>query len=643
MIDHRSLVSQLTQLPIRQPQVQWIHGSQQLSYSEAIIYWKNRLNFLEGQIQVIPTSWRGYESYASLQPLLEFIWSIASTEAPELIEEYRPYLQSVIPHLAGQEEGFRRYMPADAVILAITRRISRESHHSALLIDALARFILMAQRTCLSLQPALTFVLLGFECWDRPSIRVLCRLSQLSLSTDNVGWIALLNQKFQKEPDSQANLFDRLERSRANFLATVEESIEIQHDYCGESTLFSLPPFLSEQERPISHDIVAEALSEQNYERVYFLCLLALKRETVKEEISRIWHFVALADANVKFYRESMQALDQALDFTSAPVSRARLRYLQGLLSTKRFYDLRIARDYYQQCEDELAFADMQDPAVRLEKAWLQNGRALMYTLEAKQAVSEQREALLQKSFQLEIQAYTLVGKERGIVFAYLRYNLLANITFLLEISQRFEMAVSFWKRAFESNLAVGNPGFELAFQARLGLLMSKAGHYEDAEDILKQAFSKAIQLTDLYYQERIGYSLAYLYLQSGDTVQAAALFMEGFRLSTDMRLWENCLEQLTGALHCAAQCCNLTLFSELTTYFAELPVDPRHEISAKLQAFILSQKCPSRTDLEKGGISLKPPSPKLPSYIPEIDLEGKPERDLNRLLVSNDPSVTKH
>ena len=33
---------------------------------------------------------------------------------------------------------------------------------------------------------------------------------------------------------------------------------------------------------------------------------------------------------------------------------------------------------------------------------------------------------------------------------------------------------------------------------------------------------------------------------------------------------------------------------------------------------------------------SLRPPSPKLPSYIPSIDLEGAPSTDLNRYLVAD-------
>lgn len=636
MIDHCLPGSQPAQLSMPGSQVWWIHGAEPSSTPEAAC-WGDLISSLKGQVQVIATSWTGYESYASLRPLLEFIWSIASVEAPELIEQYSLYLESVIPHLTGQKSGkFRRHMPADAVVLAITRRISRESHHSALLIDALARFMLTAQRNCPSLQPGLTFLLQGFEYWDRPSIRILCRLSQLSLSTDYINWVGVLNQKFQSELASQSDLFSRLERTRANFFATVEESIPIHHDYAGEVASFSLPPLQLEQASAMLPDMVAEALTEQNYERVYFLCASALTHDLTAEEVARIWHLIALADANVKFYQESMLALDKALDFTASPATRARIRYLQGLLSTKRFYDLRIAADYYQRCEDELAVADMQDAAVRLEKAWLQNGRALMYTLEAKQATPDQREQLLQKSFQLEIQAYTLIGKERGIAFAYLRYNLLANITFLLEISQRFEAAISFWERAFESNLTVGNPGFELAFQARLGLLMSKAGRYEEAENIIKQVYAKAIQLADPYYQERIGYSLAYLHLQSGDPVQAVDLFLDGFRLSADLRFWGNCVEQLTGAFHCAAQLCNPQLFNQITALLAELPSELEHEISAKLRACAPLQQCPGKADLEKEGICLKPPSPKLPSYIPEIDLEGKPERDLNRLLVSN-------
>lgn len=634
---------QLRSLAEWQPPIQlsaplWIYGlspTGQQVLGQAV---QQMLESPGGQVLVIPAAWTGYQSYASLSGLIEAFWPIVTQEAPELVEHFRPRVAEVLPHVFGRaEEPRSRRSPADAIVFSVIRRISRESHHSALVVDALARFLLAAKRACPSLRQPLTLVVPGLEYWDRPSVRVLYRLHCLSTPADQLHWIALLGSQPRIEQGIDPPLPARLARARARFLKTVQAGGGARQFYLQETAPFALPPPPPEGWGEASIKAVAEALTDQNYERVYLLCQTLLEQGTEPEDLSHTWRLIALADANVTAYEDSVEALERAFHLSSTPTFRAHLRYLQGLLTTKRFYDLNIAEDFYLQGEAELAGCDQDESDVKLEKAWLLNGRALVRSLQAKEVQGEQRETLLRESFRMETQAYKLVAKGRGPAFSYLRYNLLANITFLLEISQQFDEAVDFWRRAFEPHMAIGNPGFELAFNGRLGLLQSRGGHLEEAVQLLGEAYRKAEELADPYYQERLGYCLAYAWYRAGRLDEASALFCEGLRLAAEQRLWRNFAEQLAGAIYCAARLQDEEAFKSLLQLGAQLSA---HPLCAPCKALLERTRtpCPSPEELQHAGIRLPAPSPKLPAYIADIDLEGLPEHDLNRLLTDAEP-----
>ncbi|MHB8464126.1 MAG: tetratricopeptide repeat protein [Acidimicrobiales bacterium] len=580
-----------------------------------------------------------FHTFEGIARLLKLLSPIVEHEAPGLLRDFGDVLGRFMPNLEHASAG-RNVRQAETVIFAITRRISRESHHSAIEIHRLARYILEAHRRCPSLRSGLTVVIPDVERWDRPSLRCLHRVARLALPEDRVTVVALRAEwrghaKVGTQDDALAVL-SRLESARASFFRRLKEHADFRYV---EVTLPRSDTRTEEVDvhgRRRFHDLLLEvgmALTYQNYERVHVLCARLLTRAMNAEERAEAHRLIAIADAQLGAFTDASSQLEVAIGLTREATYAAHLHYLLGLVATKRFYDLDAAGGHYQRGLAVLATHDPDEPQARVERAWLLNGVALVATMRAKEAsgVDEQRD-LLRRSTALEMEAYELVRGESSPAASYLRHNLLANITFLLEIGDRFETAVEFWRRAFEQYLAADSPGFELAFQSRLGFLLLKAGRSAEAIDAWEAAVQRCRDLGDPFYRERICLALGQAALERGLCGRAADAFIEGQAVAASVRDADAFWQHSLGLMHTAAASGDVPLFeaalaatSALASVRSITSAIREHAVSGDLHAALADTHA-----------DLIAPATKMSAYVPDVDLEGAPAKDLNRYLVAS-------
>jgi tetratricopeptide (TPR) repeat protein len=491
--------------------------------------------------------------------------------------------------------------PSGSIVFAVIRRISRESHHSALLIDRLARLILAAMDSApLRDEP---LVLHGFDLWDRPSLRTLCRVQALRRH-ERFPVVCVLGA-LPAPTSGSDSLATRLVNTRASFFRVVEERLHPTRE--GWAGTWSWNGRLERPARGRGAFELANELSYQNYERVYALAsgLLAQEQASADERQTDLWRLVAIADTNVGWIDLALVTLDHAQSLATVPTAPPFLEYLKGLVYAKRLYDLERAEHHFR-VGLSLLTAIPQSPERRLEQAWLNNGLALTRSLKAK-GERQRRDALIREAFDLEMSAYRLVATQRGPAFSYLRHNLLANITFLFEITGQYEAAIRSWRRSFERYLAAEDPAFDVAYFYRLGLLRLHAGQVEEGLEGLGRALERTRELSDVFYEDRVTYALGWGLLRAGRPEEARRAFEEGAHLAERLGLPDAEDQHLIGMAATASD------------------ANGRGGLVA------------GETGDQLAASAVARPSPKLPAYIPGVDLEGTPAIDINRYLVTND------
>lgn len=605
----------------------------------------------------------GFASFAAARMLLARLVPIARREAPELLSEISPEFAWLLADLPGDDgpgpsengsggdqltaRGMSQRV-AETIVFAVTRRISRESHHSAIQIDGLADLVLRMRSRCPCLRQGLIMRISRLDRWDRPSLRFLHRLTLLASPDDHITIVASLGQ-LPAAVEPPRDLQDWVTRARWRFLERL-----------ADGNGFRLPPTVGQaaagqaaagQERPgwalpevdgSTRDLLLEigaALGYQNYERAYLLAERMLGQAADPEDEAQAHRLVAVAHAQMGEVPAAEAELQIALKLSADPPYRAHLEYLSGLLATKRHYDMDEATKRYQRGEHILEELGQDTPTARIERAWLLNGQALVLALKARGLPpGEERDALLRHSAKLEMDAYALVKGADGPAAAYLRHNLLANITFLLEISKRFDQAVEFWKRAFERFLAADSRTFTVAFDGRLGLLLCKAGSTQEGIEALERARVSCHAVRDPFYEERMCLALGYAAFQAGQYDRALAAFADGAGLAVRLRDRQAHAEHVAGVLWSLAELDDRAGFLSVIeeTRAADHLAGP---LAAVAEAVSATESLPDA--LRLADVSLRMPSPKMPSYIPAVDLEGTPARDLNRYLVDDRSPAT--
>jgi tetratricopeptide (TPR) repeat protein len=575
----------------------------------------------------------GFPSFGGIAALIETLEPALTQARPDLLSHLRDLVALDQKH-SGEPggKGDVSSRVAQSIVFAITRRISRESHHSAAQIDGIAKSLLTMARTCFR-QP-LSLVVEDVQNWDRPSLRCLSRAVQLSGPDDRMLFITLgaLPAGDPEELAPDADLKTRVAWARKKFLSSLQNSGSCEIAYLGPSAR-ALPDWRLPESPASGVDLLVEvglALSYQNYERVYLLCDAFLRHGDDHQGVAESHRLAGVAHAQLQDYAAAAAAFSRARELSTRPEFQAHLEYLLGLLATKRQYDLKRALGHYDQ---GLAILDAHatgSDQEKVERAWLWNGRALVLSLQAKGSPTEAA-GLNGEGLALELKAFQLVRELKGPAASYLRHNLLANITFLLEIRKEYAEAVTFWHRAFERYLATDHPGFLVAYDARLGLLLSKAGKPAEAAETLERARATCRRLGDPFYEERVCLALGFVYFTAGRYEDALTTFADGARLAAEIRqpIWYR--EEMAALLHCLARLNDPATFQAAVQLLQE---QDRAAPDLPPLGAILAGGDPAAS-LAEAGISMPFPSPKMPAYLPNIDLEGTPARDLNRYLVS--------
>ena len=531
---------------------------------------------------------------------------------------------------------------AQSVLYGVTRRLSRESHVSAILIDNLARLVHAAVGAAPGRPAALVLDIPDLDRYDRPSIRVLYRI--LRLADDAPAWRIVTTCRFAATvteptdavvPARTARTMDeelhrRLWDARAQFMARLAARPQVDHANAAPTG----PPVLDE---PAVDDwetvlrAIGEALSYQNFERVYLLVSAALRGPHGGDDRKRaeLLRLTGVCEAQQDRGEAAEIAFGRALAIPGLdPAHRGHLHYLRGLLHTKRLYQLDIAEEHYRRGLVELAEVPADDPAAAIERAWLNNGLAFVATLRARafdEDHGDEAEVQFNRAFSLATDAFRLVAKLPGEHANYLRFNLAANLTFLLEIQGRMDAAVDFWRKAFERFLQAGLSDFEVAYHLRLGGLLHRFGEPQQAIAALLRAREAAAATGDRFYTERLLSSLGYHQLAAGEHDGARRAYTEGVLIAHELRD-ERAYRNHSRGLYWALRAGGLDESAERWRQRAGLPAE-------LVGADVV--RC-----FDDPALGPERPSPKLPPYIASVDLESAPRLDLNRALVAERPLV---
>lgn len=556
----------------------------------------------------IPTA---LESFSSLHAVLEALLQACPEARDELLAPHHPYIRKTTPLLINeQHESASRFFNAGTVGSAIVRRISRESIYLSDAIDRMAQLLLELHMRVGASSRNVHLVIQHAEHMDRPSLRTLYRAFQLSEMPLHWTW------RFTATPlasPSGSAMLRRFEVARRKIFTYLAERMQ------PTIRLDSLPSLLEHRPVWVQGDVhsVAQELVHQNYDLAYLRAHAALEILSDPDERAHVHRMIAIVDANVGEIDAALESIHVAYQQAHSAFLLAHIKYMTGLIITKRKYNMDEAERAYRDGLSHLDQADALQAETQLERAWLMNGLALVSALRAKSGPEHERERILEAIFVQEAEAYKSVLYNTDAASLYLQLNLLANMTLLLEIKENYAQAARFWSRVFDRFRGLESQearAFEISFQYRLGMLYHKAGQHQDALACLASAVELSNEHEERFTFERLLYALGYVALRSGQQQQAQEAFERGVLLAWGLRDLQAVRLHATGlaeSQRAAGDARGAAAWQDLV------------------------EELDDGTGTAVRADSLPTPSPKFPSYVPLIDLEATPLVDLNRYLVS--------
>jgi hypothetical protein len=233
---------------------------------------------------------------------------------------------------------------------------------------------------------------------------------------------------------------------------------------------------------------ISAALVIQNYDAC-FLWGEGFLQSGNDAEVAEGLRLTALAAVNIGNPEAALRALRLAEQLTVQPGRRAHLSYLQGLIEAKRIYDLSSSTLHYERGLSYLSTDSGGGEDLPLERAWLYNGLALNEAiLWRRDPLAMERHA---KAFALEREAFSLVFAGDDPARTYLRFNLLANSAFLLEMQGKFDLAIEVFRKAFDLGSDASSAQRERWLNImgyRIGMLHYRAGRLDEAYNLISVA-----------------------------------------------------------------------------------------------------------------------------------------------------------
>ncbi|MFD2370642.1 hypothetical protein ACFSO0_11955 [Brevibacillus sp. GCM10020057] len=605
---------------ISQFQVVWISGAEP-------VY--EQISDMDGYVTLtIPVEDRSFQPYIIACQIIEGILEHYRPSNSDLENSVKISLEDLM------SEWQKTDLSSDSVIYSIIRRISRESSSTAKLIDRLVEQLCkLIQLTHKEINKTLLVVIEQAEWIDRPSLRILNRLCK-SLFPNQLRMIWNFTDAIPSTSSAERydDMMTSLKIARGRIFTRIRFELNplvLQNDSSHSQTDFSLSSFVS-----IGKGLIADAslsLVTQNYENAYLACHSAFNNGEDNPDFFRV---IGLVHANLGLFDMAYHALQKAIELTPVGPSKAHLECLSALLAIKRFYNLEVAANHYN---NGLKYVDESSENNRLEKGWLLNGQSFMEVVAASRMKGEEKHTLLDNVLNRELEALKLIEKDSGKNVLYLRFNLYSNISFLLEIKKDYYHSYQCWTKAFARYIGHdvwASKKLTKPYYYRAGMLAWKIGDHEAALNHLKKAKKEAIQQNDRIYAERIIYGYAYVLLQYGQYNEASMNFFEGFSIAIKLLDWKEAQEQAIGCL-IASQ-----FEGEAEKYWKKIRVLSQDVPTPETIAKWFQQTSNDILTKEKNR-KLTPPKTKLTSYHPSIDLESIPEIDMNAFLVEEQPDKT--
>ena len=466
-----------------------------------------------------------------------------------------------------------------AVAFATTRRLSRESVYTGRIVDLGASVL---NRLLAHASGSRRVHVCAVNRLDRATIKVLARAMLCLEDSHNFSWV----WHFERS-DPAAGGTGLVAESRAALFDLLSEILRpCEEPAAARSGLLPGPASVA------TDDLAAEVVV-QNYD----VCFVGLESGELRSPSEL--RLVAIAAFNVGFEGEAIKLLDEAVRGADGGPFAAHLSYLKGLILGKRALRLDASDEAYRVGHRYLdRVAD--SPAKSLERAWLLNGQALNEVIRWRTDRSQQ--SRFQDAFRLEQEAFDLVKSGEDPSQVYLRYNVVANCGFLMEMAGRYDAAISTFARAFElgeSMDASSDSRWETTLAYRIGVLELKAGHPDSALKRLRSVRDAETRPENWPTRDHLLRAIGTAAFLAGDLDEAENAYQEGLDEAIAARSARGALAHAAG-LSCVSRATGSTL--PLSTMELELEGVEVPEVLA-----------PTADSLD----------PKLPAYVPELDLEG--------------------
>lgn len=562
------------------------------------------------RLDVVPDS---HETFVSFRHVLAQLEPFAKPKERAQITILESYLQEACPERGEQAWETRYRLLTDSIAFAMMRRISRESGYTARIIDLGARTInaiLANISTCQNVHvPYL-------DRLDRPTLKIFARAMLLLTAEHGFGWVWHSATDPVASPAGDPR--DLYRESRTEFLSKLLSIVAPRLVRRGPGT----PLYRPDPERtPLSIYEVSAALIMQNYDACFLWCDSLLSRDD-PTTIADALRIKALAAVNVGRKEDALHMLEQAERISTSPAWRAHLCYLQGLLEAKRNYNLARSASLYSRGLAYLDGSRDETQDLPLERAWLLNGLAM------NEAVRWRKDPAnighFHAAFNLLQEAFELIRDGDEAARTYLRFNLLSNSGFLMEMQGDYGLAVDILRRTFDfliEHQGTEEPRWRSTLGYRLGVLYHRAGNMEMAFQLLSEAAAEDPARENWSTQEHILRALGSVSFEGGDFARAAKFFTKGLEICQAARAAEGTYEHARGLIAAVAMTGER---QEARKLLDSLPTGegfgPEGWEKDALSA-LKFERCPVT------------PRPKPPQYVPEVDLEDIPALDVTRFL----------
>lgn len=536
-----------------------------------------------------------HRSFASFESVLDQLSPRASAPIQEDVAFCRTIMKRC-ENIYGTPQDVTNDSRVDAVVFAVMRRISRESVLTGTLIDMGARLLnaLLAERG-----GAGVVHLCHADRLDRPSLKIFARAALLLTEHDGFCW----SWHTSLDPRNECTVTPFL-RSRSALLRQIASLMAA--DVQGQER--TIPVIATPESRTIRE--IASALVVQNYDACFLWGDAALRDPQADSvEVTRL---LGLATINAGDEPGALALLRQAETQTTNSARRAHLAYLQGLIEAKRAYDVDRSDATFRRGLEFVATARAEDGDVPLERAWLLNGLALNESIRAR-TDSKAGAGHFKTAFQYVHEAFDLVAGGDSSPRTYLRFNLLANSTLLLEMQQAYQRAAALFESTFSDEFHTSAGASLMTFDYRLAALHARGGDLDRAAACIGEAETLSRSTPDWAMRERVLRAVGYIALQCENLGRARDAYEEGLALSLHGRFAIAATQHARGLM---------------AVYRAAGKTSEADSVETELRR---TEGLECRVDGSVPPPEL--PSTKLPAYIPELDLEGIPQIDMNRFL----------